>query len=249
MRKGIVFAKRQASCIDKRGSTAIPPYSTKMMKLRLLLMLWLREKLFHGWGTVPEANQEIVKDGLIFSGLKKTKKTLILDLDETLVHSVTIGSTMRSGHVVEVKLENQHAILYYVHKRPYCHWFLTEVAEYFSLVLFTASVQQYADPVINCIEEEKPIFERKLYRQDCINEGGAYVKDIGKVEKSLSNVLIIDNSPMSYCLHKENAIPIEGWLNDPTDIDLLSLVPVLRAVSTIHDVRSFVVMRDGEKSY
>src|SRR5690606_3415649 len=148
-------------------------------------MRWTRLRYFK-----VQADLQI-QGGLILTCLKRPKKTLILDLDETLVHSVTIGSSIKSGHVVEVKLENQHAILYYVHKRPYCHWFLTQVrrrlnplrfshinpmqvAEHFSLVLFTASVQQYADPVIDCIEEEKPIFTRRLYRQDCINEGGAF---------------------------------------------------------------------------
>lgn len=55
-------------------------------------------------------------------------KTLILDLDETLIHSLAKGGRMTSGHMVEVKLEKQHAILYYVHKRPHCDDFLRKVS-------------------------------------------------------------------------------------------------------------------------
>lgn len=55
------------------------------------------------------------------------QKTLILDLDETLIHSLSKGGRLTSGHMVEVKLEGQHPILYYVHKRPYCEEFLRKV--------------------------------------------------------------------------------------------------------------------------
>lgn len=70
----------------------------------------------------------------------KHMKTLILDLDETLIHSMSKGGRMGSGHMVEVRLNTtyvasggsqalgpQHPILYYVHKRPHCDEFLRKV--------------------------------------------------------------------------------------------------------------------------
>ncbi|TGZ80449.1 hypothetical protein EX30DRAFT_332350 [Ascodesmis nigricans] len=173
-------------------------------------------------------------------------KTLILDLDETLIHSLAKGGRMSSGHMVEVKLDRQHAILYYVHKRPYCDEFLRKVCRWYNLVIFTASVQEYADPVIDWLEQDRKYFSGRYYRQHCTNRNGAYIKDIATVEPDLSKVMIIDNSPTSYIFHEDNAIPIEGWINDPTDLDLLHLIPMLQALRYATDVRALLALRMGE---
>lgn len=44
----------------------------------------------------------------------------------------------------------------------------------------------------------------------------------------------------------DNAIPIEGWINDPTDIDLLNLIPLLHALHYVTDVRALLALRMGE---
>lgn len=175
-----------------------------------------------------------------------SQKTLILDLDETLIHSLSKGGRLTSGHMVEVKLEGQHPILYYVHKRPYCEEFLRKVYKWYNLVIFTASVQEYADPVIDWLEQDRKYFKGRYYRQHCTNRNGTYIKDISSIEPDLSKVIILDNSPMSYMFHEDNAIPIEGWINDPTDIDLLNLIPLLHALHYVTDVRALLALRMGE---
>ena len=142
------------------------------------------------------------------------QKTLILDLDETLIHSLAKGGRMSSGHMVEVKLNApvgipgsgvigpQHPILYYVHKRPHCDDFLRKVCKWYKLVIFTASVQEYADPVIDWLEQERKFFSGRYYRQHCTFRNGAYIKDLSSVEPDLSRVCILDNSPMSYIFHE-----------------------------------------------
>lgn len=146
------------------------------------------------------------------------QKTLVLDLDETLIHSLAKGGRMSSGHMVEVKLAApvttstpggvpttvgpQHPILYYVHKRPHCDDFLRKVCKWYKLVVFTASVQEYAEPVIDWLEREKKYFQGRYFRQHCTLRNGAYIKDLSSVEPDLSKVMILDNSPMSYIFHE-----------------------------------------------
>ncbi len=148
------------------------------------------------------------------------QKTLILDLDETLIHSLAKGGRMSSGHMVEVKLNMpvalsppspgqavpvlgpQHPILYYVHKRPHCDEFLRKIAKWYKLVIFTASVQEYADPVIDWLEQERKYFAGRYYRQHCTFRNGAYIKDLSSVEPDLSKAIILDNSPVSYIFHE-----------------------------------------------
>ncbi|KAK4147961.1 HAD-like domain-containing protein [Dichotomopilus funicola] len=187
------------------------------------------------------------------------QKTLILDLDETLIHSMSKGGRMSSGHMVEVRLNTtyqsaggqaaigpQHPILYYVHKRPHCDEFLRRVSKWFNLVVFTASVQEYADPVIDWLEAERRYFSARYYRQHCTFRHGAFIKDLSSVEPDLSKVMILDNSPLSYMFHQDNAIPIQGWISDPTDSDLMYLIPLLEGLQYVSDVRALLALRGGE---
>lgn len=176
---------------------------------------------------------------------RHSRKTLILDLDETLIHSLSKGGKMSSGHMVEVRL-GTHAILYYVHKRPFCDFFLDKVALWYDIVIFTASVQEYADPVIDWLEQDRKYFKGRYYRQHCTFRFGAYMKDLTVAEHDLSKAIIIDNSPLSYRLNEENAIPIEGWISDPSDRDLLFLIPVLQGLRHVTDVRSLLSLRQPD---
>lgn len=188
------------------------------------------------------------------------QKTLIIDLDETLIHSMSKGGRYTTGHMVEVKLQQpvntggpavgpQVPILYYVHFRPHCDEFLKKVCKWYNLIVFTAAVQEYADPVIDLLEKERKYFAARYYRQHCTFRNGSYIKDLSQVEPDLSRVMIIDNSPISYAFNEDNAIPIEGWINDPTDNHLLHLIPLLEGLQYVTDVRALLALRSGEPQH
>ncbi|KAG7665255.1 NEM1 [[Candida] subhashii] len=204
---------------------------------------------------------------------KRNKKILILDLDETLIHSLSPGSprsfsAASHSKQIEIKLNNISS-LYYVHKRPYCDYFLSEASKWFELQIFTASVKEYADPIINWLEGDildrttkrdksdpnwipPKIFTKRYYRNDCTYRPGVgYIKDLSKFVKDeeLKNVLILDNSPISYALHEDNAVGIEGWINDHSDRDLLNLLPMLHSLSLCIDVRFIMGLKKGEKVF
>jgi CTD nuclear envelope phosphatase 1 len=44
----------------------------------------------------------------------------------------------------------------------------------------------------------------------------------------------------------DNAIPIEGWISDPTDNDLLNLIPILEGLQYSTDVRALLSLRLGQ---
>lgn len=194
------------------------------------------------------------------------KKKLVIDLDETLIHSAsrsTTHSNSSQGHLVEVKFGlSGIRTLYFIHKRPYCDLFLTKVSKWYDLIIFTASMKEYADPVIDWLEGSFPSsFSKRYYRSDCVlRDGVGYIKDLsivkdseengkGSSSSSLDDVIIIDNSPVSYAMNVDNAIQVEGWISDPTDTDLLNLLPFLEAMRYSTDVRNILALKHGEKAF
>jgi len=169
------------------------------------------------------------------------RKTLILDLDETLVHS-TIKPVTHHHITVDVLIDGM-TCTFYVIKRPHVDLFLKKVAEWFDLIIFTASMQQYADPLIDQLDTGK-LVKGRLFRESCLAKEGNFVKDLGLIGQDLATTIIVDNSPIAYSHNKENALPIENWMGDnPQDDALLNLLPFLNGLRFTSDVRSILSLR------
>ncbi|XP_042610250.1 CTD nuclear envelope phosphatase 1A-like isoform X1 [Cyprinus carpio] len=165
------------------------------------------------------------------------RKILVLDLDETLIHSHHDGvlrPTVRPGTPPDFILKvviDKHPVRFFVHKRPHVDFFLEVVSQWYELVVFTASMEIYGSAVADKLDNNRDILKRRYYRQHCTLDLGSYIKDLSVVHRDLSSIVILDNSPGAYRSHPDNAIPIKSWFSDPSDTALLNLLPMLDALS------------------
>lgn len=178
-------------------------------------------------GLLPKQKQEV-----------KGKKCLVLDLDETLVHSSF--QPIECSFSVPIEIDGiRHEV--YVLKRPFVDEFLKRVAKHFELVVFTASLSEYANPVLDILDQDGLIAHR-LFRESCVlHEGQAYVKDLGRLGRKLKDCIIVDNSPLSYLYDPTNAIGCTSWFGDPHDTELLDMCPILiETLAKQKDVRQIL---------
>ncbi|KAF7457495.1 NIF-domain-containing protein [Cryptosporidium felis] len=158
------------------------------------------------------------------------KKTLVLDLDETLIHS-SFQPVRNASFTINIEIDGEYYDVY-VLKRPGVDKFLNIVTSLYEVVVFTASLSKYANPLLDRLDPMNKCPYR-LFRENCTVEGNSYIKDLSKLGRPLKDIIIIDNSPISYILQPENAIPISSWFNDENDTQLLDLIPLLEGHPTI----------------
>jgi hypothetical protein len=60
---------------------------------------------------------------------------------------------------------------------------------------------------------------------------------MSRLGRDLRDCIIIDNSPLSFAFQPENGMPILSWYDDRTDTKLIELIPVLKLLSEVPDVR------------
>lgn len=175
----------------------------------------------------------------------KGKKCLILDLDETLVHS-SFKPVADADFIVPITIEG-NVYKVYVLKRPFVDEFLREVAKDYEVVVFTASLSVYANPLLDILDKDNVVSHR-LFRESCVLHGQAYVKDLSKIGRKMKDMIIVDNSPLSYAFQPTSAIPITSWFDDRSDTELKDLIPVLQTtLKDQPDVRD--ILDANNKSY
>eukprot|EP01090_Pellita_catalonica_P002534 TRINITY_DN12103_c0_g1_i1.p1 TRINITY_DN12103_c0_g1~~TRINITY_DN12103_c0_g1_i1.p1 ORF type:complete len:141 (-),score=15.49 TRINITY_DN12103_c0_g1_i1:199-570(-) len=113
------------------------------------------------------------------------------------------------------------------------------VGEHFEIVVFTASLPKYADPVLDLLDKHK-VVQYRLFREECVEHNGTFVKDLSRLGRALESTVIVDNSPMSYLFHPGHAIAITSWFDDPKDTELLDLMEYLQEMSKCDDVAVFL---------
>jgi CTD small phosphatase-like protein 2 len=174
----------------------------------------------------------------------ENKKLIILDLDETLVHSdidfLLKEKNINYDTVLYFDTEEEKNIPLPLIIRPGLYEFLDYASQNFNLIIFTASDQQYADTIINYIEKDKKYFKMRLYRNHCIFiEPGLYIKDlrIFSSQRKLEDIIIIDNSLFSFSNQLNNGILITSFFDDKNDTFLDNVKDYLEYIKNENDIR------------
>ena len=156
------------------------------------------------------------------------RKTLVLDLDETLVHS-KFEPVAGADFQIPIDIEGRQHIVY-VMKRPGVDEFLEEMGKIYEVVIFTASLSKYANPLLDQLDKKKVITGR-LFREHCTYVDQCYIKDMSRLGRDIDSALIIDNSPACYAFQPRNAMPCTSWFDDQNDTELLQMIPWLQKLS------------------
>ena len=167
------------------------------------------------------------------------RKTLVLDLDETLIHSAFEPFIPRDDITLTMKMKDNDIIIH-VLKRPYLDEFLNIVTQKYEVVIFTASISDYANPLLDQLDPMKKISHR-LFREHCTKaDNGLFIKDLNRLGRDLKNVIIIDNNPVSFIANKANGLPILTWHSIQSDNELIKLIPLLTYLSNVDDIRPII---------
>ncbi|PNH11273.1 Mitochondrial import inner membrane translocase subunit TIM50 [Tetrabaena socialis] len=154
--------------------------------------------------------------------------TLVLDLDELLVYKEW---TRVKG--------------WSIYKRPGVQDFLLELGQYFEIVVYTDEPATYTDPILNKLDPQRAVPFR-LYRTDTQYHEGKHVRDLSKLNRDLTHVLMISAKPEAWKFQPENTLKMRPWKGEP-DTGLIDLIPFLQFLATrkVRDVRDVVRSYDG----
>jgi len=96
--------------------------------------------------------------------------------------------------------------------------------------------------VLDSIDTDRLIFHR-LYRQHIQIENFRSVKDLSKLGRDLTKLIIVDNIAENFKLQPENGIVIKTWRDDMRDNALLELAQILLEIvkKRVKDVRKALV--------
>jgi CTD small phosphatase-like protein 2 len=169
------------------------------------------------------------------------KKTLILDLDETLVHC-NDSLDQPYDHLINIKLADGDIIDVGVNLRPGLHAFLKQVSRLYEIVIFTASQSFYANEVLNIVDPSNELISYRLFYDHCFkSQGGHLIKDLRIIKnRHLANVVLVDNAAYSYAMQTENGVPIIPFFNDKRDVELAELSAYLTELAKAPDVREAI---------
>lgn len=165
------------------------------------------------------------------------RNLLILDLDETLIHS----TETELEYSAEFKFDR-----YYVYPRPHLQPFLKFCFKNFKVAVWTASTRDYAQPIIDRIfpNPEHLTFlwsnDRCTLKFNWKTGDYEFVKDLKKVKKwgySLEKILFVDDRSENLVRQYSNLIQVKQFLGDRNDIELQLLMAYLSRFVEVENVR------------
>ena len=128
----------------------------------------------------------------------------MMDLDETLIHSV-FDKDEKSDVT-----HNHKGDEFRFNIRPYCFQFLANMSQHYNVYVFTAGTFDYAEPIINYLNQPKKTIQGFLHRKNCMQtQNGFFIKDLRIIQnRGLKDIIMVDNLVHSFGLQITNGIPV-----------------------------------------
>ena len=136
----------------------------------------------------------------------KKQYTLVISLDETLIHFKVLNMEDNKG-VIQL--------------RPGLIEFFDSIRPYYEIIVFSSSNKKYTDLIINSIDDKKKYIDHRLWRDHCTIISNDFVKDISRIGRPINKTVIVDNIPQNFRLHKENGIYIKSFYGDNSNDKIL----------------------------
>ncbi len=171
---------------------------------------------------LSQPDPSLLKSREVHLGTRDKQYTLFLDLDETLVCSRETCS--QAGTRI----------------RPFAAQLIQELSELYEIVIFTASERVYAQQVVDLLDPKGAFVKCVLSQEHCIPVlgGTCFVKDLRVVvDRRLDEMLIVDNSIISFAFQPENGIPVTPFFGfESEDQELGYLITYLRNLYEEQDI-------------
>lgn len=188
------------------------------------------------------------------------KLTLILDLDETLIHTVTVSDVKQIGELCVkenflIAYPTSHEVMI-IFIRPNLLYFLSELNNYYDIYIYTNATKEYCEMVMSAIIVRVGFnpFIKYFYRIS--NKSLDKTLEIDKFDKT--KTVIIDDRCDIWKNDLDNLIKIRRYLwpdmsDKSSDYELNILVEILNSLHTKYllepinfDIRKFIAEKHKE---
>ena len=151
---------------------------------------------------LKEVDEKILEQKTVYFPKReshKDKKTIVFDLDETLIHC-NESINMPADVILAIKFPSGETVQAGINIRPYAKAILKELNKDFEIIVFTASHACYANKVLDLLDPEGKYIHHRLFRENCIqSEEGVYIKNLRVFgNRNLKDLLLVDNAAYSF---------------------------------------------------
>ncbi|KRZ80182.1 Mitochondrial import inner membrane translocase subunit TIM50-C, partial [Trichinella papuae] len=217
---GAAVAKWGGPVKDDLGLPVADEFSQMPFLKQRILRTWKEIRLLEKY--IKEPSRDILLPDPLKEPYYQPPFTLVIELTGVLVHP---DWTYQTGWRFK--------------KRPAVEHFIKQVGfPNFEVVIFTSEPGISAFPIIDSLDPQGLIMYR-LFRDATKYVNGHHVKDLSRLNRDLSRVILIDWDPKSFQLQPENVLRLPKWEGSDSDLGLVELASFLKTLiaSGIKDVR------------
>ena len=213
----IIITKRRKSMMKKSKISLKNCLSFNTAKV-----LYRNESYYKGLSLKKYKNQKGIDSNIkneivppfIKEEMSKDKKfCLVLDIDETI------------SHLVKLPFGNYFLI------RPGVKELLEELHKYYEIDIFTAALQNYADNILDKLDQKNIYFSHRLYRCHCSWEEGKSIKKLDLIGRDLNKIVFVDDIERNAKYNMKNLILVSKWSDNIFDDEIINIKNKLKIIA------------------